>query len=185
MTIMGLPSKEEEVLKLFFNEPSRQWRFKDIIGKAGISRQQANKWLKRLARQNIIIHVKNKGRMPYFEANFENPDYKNSKKLFALNLLNKSGFLAHLQKLKKASTVIIFGSFTRADWHKGSDIDVFILGSAAGLDAASYWKKLGHEVEKHIFKGEKELKAIKSGLLKNILDGYLVRGSMIDLARFA
>ncbi|MBN2052005.1 nucleotidyltransferase domain-containing protein [Candidatus Woesearchaeota archaeon] len=175
---MGLPSKEDNVLGLFFNEPSRQWHFKDIIKTANISRQQANKWLKRLVKQNIIIHVKNNGKMPFFIANFNHSDYKNNKKLFALKILSDSGFLAHLQGLSRAKAIIIFGSFVRSDWHKDSDIDLFIFGNPAGLETARFWKKLGREIQAHVFSSKSNLKNIKSGLLGDVIDGYLVKGSM-------
>ncbi|MBN2458934.1 nucleotidyltransferase domain-containing protein [Candidatus Woesearchaeota archaeon] len=178
---MGLPSKEERVLGLFFNEPSRHWHFKDIVKEAAISRQQAAKWLRRFIKENLILHIKEKGRMPYFIANFEHPNYRNRKKLFALSQLNDSGLLAHLQSLPKAKTVIIFGSFARSDWHKDSDLDLFILGNPKGFEPAKYWKKLKREVQPHFFQEKQELKSIRSGLLRNVIDGYLVKGSMKEL----
>jgi predicted nucleotidyltransferase len=182
VTKMGLPSKEENVLELFFNHPSKHWHFLELVKEAKMSKQQANKWLKQFLAEKLIIRQKPKGKMPYFIANFEHPNYRNKKKMYALTKLYETGFLSHLQGLPKAELVVIFGSFSRSDWHKDSDIDLFILGDSHGLEAAKYWGKLHHPIEPFIYKDIQEVKEIRSGLVKNILNGYVVKGRMGDLA---
>jgi len=179
VTKMGLPSKEEIMLKLFFNEPSKQWHFKDIVTKAKISKQQANKWLKRFEKEKLIIHKKPMEKMPYFQANFEHLNYKNKKKIYALNRMYDTGLLKRLQSLEKSKAVVIFGSFAKSDWHTGSDIDVFILGNPKDLRYGTLWQ--GREVQVHAFKTKKDLKKIKSGLMQNVINGYFVKGDVQDL----
>lgn len=180
---MGSPTKEEKVLELFFNEPSKHWHFKDIIQIAKISRQQANKWLKRFMKEKLVLHIKPTGKMPYFVANFSEPNYKNRKKLFAFSRLCSSGLLSHLQSLAKAKAVIIFGSYARADWDKESDIDIFIYGDAAGFEPVKFWGKIGRVIEPHIFENAKEIRDIRSGLMKNVIKGMIVKGDLIDLIK--
>ena len=178
---MGLKSKEENILRLFFNESSKHWHFTKIVKKAKISKKQANLWLKKLVKEKIIIHVKPKGKMPYFEANFEHPNYQDRKKLYSLNLFYQSGLLNHLKQLSKAKTVIIFGSFARYDWHTESDVDLFIYGDSDGLDTTTYKKRLKRDISTFTYPSLQDMKNIRSGLMKNIINGYVVKGSINDI----
>lgn len=175
---MGLPSKEESILELFFNEPSKQWHFEEVLKTAKVSRGKANKWLAKLVKERIIKHIKPKGKMPYFQADFDRPTYRSRKRLFSLSLLQKSGFLDHLISLPHAKTVIIFGSFVRADWYKGSDIDVFIYGGDEGLDTWRYCKKLHRNIQVFVASDTAELEKMGPGLLRNILEGVLIKGKI-------
>ena len=64
----------------------------------------------------------------------------------------KSGFAEHLISLKQAKSVVLFGSFARGDWHRGSDIDIFIYGDKNGLDKSKYELKLKRQIEVHLLR---------------------------------
>jgi predicted nucleotidyltransferase len=179
---MGVPSKEDAIVDLFFSEPTRQWHFDDIVRKSGVSRSKANKWLVKLVREGIIVRVKPNGKMPYFQGSFDNPAYRNRKRVYALLRFYRTGFLDHLVALPKAKTVILFGSFSRADWYAGSDIDVFIFGSDEGLDERRFAKVLGHEIQVFSASDQKGLSRLGPDLLRNILEGTLIKGK-IDFVR--
>jgi predicted nucleotidyltransferase len=166
--------KDENILELFFNEPTREWHFEELRKQAGISRPQLTLWLKKFIKEDIIKRHKPRQRMPHYTAS-HTPRYKTMKRLYALNRLE--GFLGHLAGLD-AQAIIIFGSFNRWDWHKESDIDLFILGDATGLAADEYRLKLGREIEVFHYKDEKSLNKLTPALLRNILEGYLVKGSL-------
>ncbi len=184
---MGLPSKEESVMELFFNEPSRQWHFKDIVKSAGISEPAANKWLGKLLKEEIIRRVKPKNKMPYFQGNFRCENYRNKKKIYALQKLYETGLLKKLQQLTKAKVVIIFGSFARSDWNTESDVDIFVLGDSEELRFGTLWSGLGfqgkaREIQVHTFKTVEDTRKIHSGLMKNVVKGFFVKGNIHDIA---
>lgn len=180
VSIMGKPSKEFKILELFFNEPSRYWHFKDIVDNAKISENRANYWLKILKKENIIVYNKIKGKMPFYTANFDNINYKNKKKIYALEQFYDTGFLNHLETLN-ANTIIIFGSFSRADWHKKSDIDLFIIGKDEKFEKAKYENKLKREIQVFTFKDKKEAKDLNPYLINNIINGYFVKGEIQNI----
>ena len=175
---MGLPSKEEAVLSLFFNEPSKQWHFEEIVRVSKLSRGKVNKWLTKCVKERIIRHISPRGEMPYFQGWFESPAYRNRKRLYASSKLYESGFLNHLASLPKAKTIIIFGSFTRADWYSGSDIDVFIYGSDDGLNEISYRSVLHRNIQVFVATSTDDLKQMGPGLLRNIIEGIIVKGKL-------
>ncbi len=187
---MAYPSKEERVLELFFNESTKHWHFHDIVTTAKVSDVVANKWLKKHCNEKIIERIKAKGKMPYYIANWENKQYHNKKKLFALNKLYESGLLYRLQCLKNAKTIVIFGSFARSDWHTKSDIDVFIFGDPAEVKLRNLGEGLGfqgksREVSVHSYSTLEKIRSIHSGLMKNVVKGFFVKGNIHDIAEVA
>ena len=180
---MALPSKEEQVKEQFFNQPTKHWHFKEIKKEVNIADSKLSKWLKRLQGQNIIKRIKEKGKMPYYIAEHETPEYKNSKKLFAMKKLHESGLLNYLLSIK-ADTVIIFGSFSRSDWHSRSDIDIFIKGKPK-IEIGKYEKKLQRDIQIFAAQDEKELKKMGSALLKNIIRGDILKGEAEKVIKHA
>ncbi len=185
---MGKPSKEEKVLELFFNEPARQWHFKDIVKTAKISEPAANKWLNKLLKENIIQRVKPKSKMPYFQGKFRHENYRNKKRIYAMQKLYETGLLMKLQQLRNAKAVVIFGSFARSDWNTQSDVDIFVLGDPEDLRFGALWSGLGfqgkaREIQVHNYKSIQDTKNIHSGLIKNVVKGYFVKGNIFDIAQ--
>ncbi len=173
-----MKSKENDILKLFFEEPAKEWHFKDILKEGHITKSKADGWLKYFIKNEFIKRVKEKDKMPYYIANYESASYKNKKKLFALNRFYEIGLLNHLVSLKKAKTIILFGSFSRWDWYKNSDIDIFIYGNPEGLKVSKYELKLNKEIQLFMCKDKKELRKYGDGLIRNILKGEFIKGDL-------
>lgn len=173
-----MESKEEYIIKAFFENPTRQWHFEEMLKEAKIARSKATSWLKRFMKEGLIKRVKERGKMPYYISNYDSPTYKNKKKIFALNRLYESGLLNHLYSLKKARTVILFGSFSRADWYVNSDIDIFIYGNPEGLKIADYEIKLHRDIQLFICQNKNDLAKLGSGLIRNIIKGNLIKGDL-------
>ena len=180
VSIMGKPSKGYKISELFFNEPSRYWHFKDIVKYGKISENRANFWLKNLLKEKIIRYNKENGKMPYYTANFDNINYKTKKKLYALEKFYEAGFFKHLESLN-AQTIVIFGSFSRADWHSKSDIDLFIIGNDANLEKGKFESILHREIQLFTFKNQKEVKNINPNLISNVINGYFVKGEIQNI----
>ncbi|MBU0979502.1 MAG: nucleotidyltransferase domain-containing protein [Nanoarchaeota archaeon] len=187
---MPSPSKEERILELFMNEPTKHWHFSDIVETSGVSVNIAGKWLRKLQQKNIIKRVKPKGRMPYFIGNYEDYEFKSRKKLYALQKLYETRLIQELQRLKNAKTIIIFGSYVRTDWNTDSDIDVFVYGESDEFEFGRFWKGLGfqgrsREIQVHTFHSRTEMENVTSGLLKNVLRGYVVKGDIYEVMEVA
>ncbi|MFH1053820.1 MAG: nucleotidyltransferase domain-containing protein [Candidatus Woesearchaeota archaeon] len=173
-----MESKEQNVMELFFENPTREWHFEEIVKEAGIARSKADAWLKKFIKNRLIKRIKQRGSMPYYISNYESLEYKNNKKIFTLAKLHESGLLNHLGSLQKAKTIIIFGSFSRSDWYKNSDIDIFIYGSPYGLKIAYYELKLHRDIQLFICKNKEELSKLGEGLIRNIIKGNLIKGNL-------
>lgn len=183
---MASPSKEENVLKLILeNSPLKEWHFKEIVKEAKATKLVANKWLKKYVSQGLLRHVKEKGKFPYFTVGNNNPFYYSLKRVYALDQLNISGLIPTLLSLKMAKTIILFGSIVKGDWYKDSDIDIFVLGDISDFDKNIYELKLHRNIEMHIFQNRSEIEEVKTGLINNIVNGYVLKGRIQDFVEVA
>jgi len=183
---MASPSKEKQVLKLILeNSPLKKWHFEEIKRKAKVSKIVANKWLKKYIKEKLLNHIKEKGKFPYYTVGEHNPVYYSLKKVYVLEQMHNSGLTPTLLSLKTAKTIIIFGSIAKGDWYKDSDIDIFILGTISDFNKNKFESKLKRNIELHLFKNKKEIKKVKTGLMKNIINGYFVKGDIQDIAEVA
>ena len=164
--------------ELFFNHPTKQWHFEELRIASGLSRAQTNEWLKKLKKEQLIKRVKPKGKMPYHVANWQHPHYKNTKRLFGLTALHECGLLDYISSLEGAETVVIFGSFSRWDWYDNSDVDIFIYGDVKEIFVGKFGSKLKREVQ--IFHGKNiaDLKKMGKPLLKNVIKGITLNGTL-------
>ena len=178
---MASPSKEENVLKIILeNSPLKKWRFKEIIEQAKITKLVANKWLKKYVSEGLLIYKKEKGKFPYYTVGENNSIYYSIKKIYFLNQIQKSGLIHELLAIQTAKTIILFGSTIKGDWYKDSDIDIFLYGNIRNFNKNIYEKKLNKHIEFHVFKNKNEIKEVKSGLIKNIVNGYIIKGQIQD-----
>ena len=183
---MASPSKEENVLKLILeNSPLKEWHFEEIAREAKVTKLVANKWLKKYVSEGLIKRVKEKRKFPYYTAGNNNPVYYSFKRVYALEQLHKSGLIPKLLSLKTAKTIILFGSIVKGDWYKDSDIDIFVFGGIADFDKSIYELKLHKNIELHIFQNKAEIEEVKTGLIKNIINGYVLKGQVQDIAEVA
>ncbi|MEW5896801.1 MAG: nucleotidyltransferase domain-containing protein [Nanoarchaeota archaeon] len=167
-----------KIKELFYNQPTKQWHFEQLLKAAGLSRAQTNEWLKKLLRENIITRIKLPGKMPYYSANYEQPRYQNSKRLYALMQLHDSGLLDYLSSLENAKAVILFGSFSRWDWQDASDIDIFVYGDVDAVLVGRFRPKLKRNIQVFVGKDERDLKKMGPALLKNIIKGITIKGDL-------
>jgi predicted nucleotidyltransferase len=173
------------IKEIFFNHPSKEWHFEQVLKTSGLSRGQTNEWLKRLCKNEIILRNKPKKKMPHYVSNFNNFKYRNAKLMYALNSLNESGLLDYLTSLENVQTVVLFGSYSRWDWYNESDIDIFIYGNVKEIFVGKFSATLKKNVQLFIAKSEKDLKKMGSLLLRNILKGIILKGNINDILKNA
>lgn len=180
---MASPSKENQILKLILeNSPLKHWHFEDFVKQTNMTRAAINKWTKRYQKEGLIKRVKERKKFPYYTAGINNPVYQSKKRLFLLNQLHSSGLISYLLSLKDVKTVIIFGSVARGDWYKDSDIDIFVFGKPKKIEKYKYELQLKRNIELHTFKSKHEIKEVKTGLIDNIINGYIIKGKIQDFA---
>ncbi|MBI2548374.1 nucleotidyltransferase domain-containing protein [Candidatus Woesearchaeota archaeon] len=183
---MASPSKEKNVLQLILeNSPLKEWHFEEVVREAKITKRVANKWLKKYVSDGLLKHINEKGTFPYFTVGSNNPIYYSLKRVYALEQLHKSGLIPKLLSLKTAKVIILFGSIVKGDWYKDSDIDIFVFGDISDFDKNVYELKLQKNIELYLFQNKEEIEEVKTGLIKNIINGYVIKGRIQDIAEVA
>jgi len=183
---MASPSKENNILRLILeNSPLKEWHFEEVVRESKVTKAVANKWLKKYVKEGLIKKIKEKGRFPFFTAGSHNHIYHSLKRIYALDQLHQSGLISKLLSLDCAKTIIFFGSMIKGDWYKESDIDIFVFGNISDFDKNIYEQRLNKHIELHIFEDKQEIKEIKTGLIKNIINGYVIKGRIQDIAEVA
>lgn len=120
--------------------------------------------------------------MPYYVSQYDSLYYKLKKRAWAQTQLLKSGLFHHLESLKKPKAIILFGSMSRWDWHKESDVDLFMYGDATGLKIGEFERKLGREIQVFECPDIESLSKLPIGLLKNVVRGEILKGN-VDFAK--
>jgi len=175
---MGLPSKEELLLEIFFNQPTKQWHFKELKERTKLADSKLAKWLAKFQKENLILRNKPEKKMPHYISNRFDIHFQNKKKLFAMQKLYESGLLDHLASLETPKLVIIFGSFVSWNWQEKSDVDLFIYGDDSELKTFEFEKKLNREIQVFVCEDEKKIKRFGSELIRNILRGIIIKGEL-------
>lgn len=170
---------DNKLKPLFFNESLRRWHFEDIVKASGLSRGRVNYFLKQMFKVRLIARVKPKGRMPYYAASRDSPKFRAEKRIYGLMLLEKSGLFENISADSGIKTAILFGSFSRGDWSRSSDIDLFIYGDDRNFNKAGFEKAIKREIQLFSFNDAGEMKKqLDANLLPNIAKGFSIKESI-------
>jgi len=169
----------ESIKTLFFEDTLKRWHFEDVVNASNMSRERVNHYLRELLRQGFISRVKPRGRMPYYTANRGSEKFRAEKRFYGLNMLQNSGMFDQINSLKSIETAILFGSFSRGDFSRSSDIDLFIYGNAEQFDKAKFELKIRREIQVFSYDNVAEMKReLDPKLIPNIFKGFNIKGSI-------
>lgn len=176
--------KELNNLKLFFDEPNREFHLRELGRLMKLNPVTVKTMLMPFAENKAIIIKKDKG-FELYRANIENLNYKMFKREYNKLRIIESGILDFIKENYDLPTVILFGSYARGEDNKNSDIDLFILGNNKKLkdlrDSEDFQKiarKINKEIQLHILNMEEFNKAKKHNpaLINNIINGVVLSG---------
>ncbi|MBI2671324.1 nucleotidyltransferase domain-containing protein [Candidatus Woesearchaeota archaeon] len=171
---------KDKIKGLFFNETLRRWHFEDIVKESYISRERVNYFLKELLREGFIKRIKPRYKRPYYLTNRESIRFRSEKKIYGIRIIEQSGLFDHLNSLNNIKTAILFGSFSRGNWNKSSDIDLFLYGDDKDFDKGMFEKKIKREIQLFSYKDIKKMKKeIDPRLFQNIVKGFNIKESII------
>lgn len=164
------------VLKVFFDDPSREGRFqlREISRKVGLATPSVKKYLNELAKEELIVKSRHGARgYPVYWANRESPRFMLFKKIETIVSINDSGLLDYLSEKCMPEAIILFGSASRGEDMKDSDIDLFLLCMERKLELEKFEKKLNRKI--NIFFTE-DFSKLNKELRNNIINGIVLKG---------
>ena len=166
----------EKLKSLFFEETLKNWHFNEIVRQSCMSRERVNHYLNELLKIGFLKYVKPSNRMPYYTANRESEQFRFEKKMYGINLLHETGFFKYINSMPNIKTAIIFGSFSRGDFGKSSDVDLFVFGNTDGFEMVKFEGLIKKEIHLINYNNVKLLKKeLDPALIPNIIKGFNIK----------
>jgi len=165
------------VLKIFFNDPYPKgdgFQLREISRKVKLSTPSVKKYLSELVKEELIIKSKHRIHdYPLYAANRDNERFLFLKKIDNLMSLEESGLLEFLENACTPDAIILFGSASRGEDTKVSDIDLFLMCNETSVDLSEYEKNLDRKI--NLLFAE-NFHSLSKELRNNILNGMILKG---------
>ena len=140
-----------------------------------ISPPSASKLLYELQKEGLLIREENRNYI-YYAANKDSKLFIELSRIYWYQKLMLSGLTVHLEKEFVKPMVILFGSFSKAEVYKNSDIDLAIFSTTAKqVRLKAFEAKLGRNIQLFQFKNKDDVTSAE--LLNNILNGFILSGT--------
>jgi predicted nucleotidyltransferase len=160
---------KNKIKEHFLTNPTDKLRVRQIERKLNLPLPSIINHTKKLSKENILqkIIISN---ITLFTANRTSDEYKLEKKLFNIRKIYESNLIKYLKKELSNPTIILFGSYLKAEDIEDSDIDLYIeTESKKQVKLKKFEKKLNRKIQIFRYKNIREIK--NKFLANNILNG--------------
>jgi predicted nucleotidyltransferase len=168
---------EYRVLKIFFDDPvpgGMGFQLRELSRKTAIAPPSVKKYLARLEKERLITKASHRIQgYPLYYANRDGEEFRFLKKLDNLMMISECGLLEYISEVCMPDAIVLFGSASKGEDLKGSDIDIFILSGEEKLNLSRFEKKLNRSINL-LF--SKDFKKLSKELRNNILNGIILKG---------
>ncbi|MCK4589429.1 MAG: nucleotidyltransferase domain-containing protein [Nanoarchaeota archaeon] len=160
-------------LKPFFEDCYRRISVREYARLIQVTPPTASNILKKYHQENLLHQKKDRGYL-FFYAN-------KSKEFIDLSRIywNKrlADLLSFLEKEIVHPTIILFGSLSKAEVKKDSDIDLAIIStSTKKLNLNKFEKTLSRNIQIFLYRSFQDIK--NKELKNNLLNGYILKGKI-------
>ena len=161
-------------LEPFFLDNYRRINIREYARIRKISPPSSSTLLSKLNKEGLLLKEEQKNYI-YYVANKESKLFVNLSRVYWQLKFMKFGLIDNLNKELISPLIILFGSFSKSEINKNSDIDFAIFTvSKKKVDLTSFEKKLKRKIQVFMFKNKKE---VNENLLNNINNGFILFGS--------
>lgn len=168
----------QKVLKLFFEEPFREFHLRETARKAGVSAPTAKIQLDKFAMEGLV-EKKSKANLSLFKANIKSKRFQLLKAAFSLEKIEKSGLIKEIKKTLKPKSLVLFGSTARGEDDKKSDLDLLaITKNKENIMLDKFEKKTGKEINLTIYSLNEWAKKTEED--KPFYQRILIEGIVLD-----
>lgn len=165
------------ILQVFFDDPIPTgigYQLREISRNVSLAPTSVKRYLNELEREKLVIKEKHRiHKYPIYFANRDNEYFKSLKRMDMLIRIEESGLLNYLNNKCLPEVIILFGSASRGEDIKDSDIDLFLLCKEEKLDIRRYEKALNRKISL-FFSGN--FNSLSKELKNNILNGTILAG---------
>ena len=162
---------------IFFDDPMPEgigFQLREISRKAGIAPPSVKRYLNELEKEGIILKKKHRiHNYPVYYANRDNEEFRFLKKTDNLLKIRESGLLEYITDTCMPEVIILFGSASRGEDLKDSDIDLFVISKKEKINLDKFENRLNRKI--NIF-FSKDLSRLSKELKNNVINGIILKG---------
>lgn len=169
--------KELNTLKIFFEEPTREFNVREIARILKISPATASKELKLLTKKSLLKERKER-MLKLYKSNLDSDLYRDLKIFYNIRKVKDSGLLEELNKFYLKPTVVLFGSAAFGLDTETSDFDLLVVSETTKKfpELKKFEKKLKRKIQLFVVRKISDLK--NEHLINNILNGIVLQGEI-------
>lgn len=163
-------------MKVFFEEPSREFNIREAARLLKIAPATASKELSKMEKEGLL-KKRDERMLKLYRANIENESYKDLKLFYNIRKI-KEELIEELNKFYLKPTIILFGSASKGSDVEDSDFDLIIVSEKTKEfpDIKKFEKKINRKIQLFAVKNIKDLK--NNHLINNILNGIVLQGEL-------
>ncbi len=169
---------ENKLLKLFFDHPLTEFHIRQAARETRLHPNTVIVLTEEFAQQGLITKWRER-HVVLCKANTTHLLYKVKKFGYNLENIVRSGILEFLNEQLAFPTIILFGSYAKAENHEKSDLDLFIIAETKKkLDLSAFERKLSTEIQLFVHTPTEfnQLKKKSPELINNVINGYKLSG---------
>jgi predicted nucleotidyltransferase len=170
-------SNTDKILEVFFKDPEKKFSLKEISKAIGLAHTSVKRELEELIKEKYLKRENEKRGKRTFPTYFANLAEKFIclKKLFNEREILESRIIELLVKKTFPNSIVLFGSYSRGEDLKNSDIDLFVESDFREMDLGVYERKLKRNIN-ILFK--RNINELKKETLNNIINGRILYGAI-------
>ena len=160
-------------LAVFFEDCYRRINVREYARIMRISPPTASKILSEYSKEGLLKSEKDRNYV-FYSANSENKVFIELSRIYWEISLKDT--LAYISSKLIAPTIVLFGSLSKAETKKDSDIDLCIIAGKKSLDLDKFERKLKRKFQVFWFENLRQIR--NKNLLNNIINGYVLSGKL-------
>jgi len=138
-----LNTRKVEVLKPFFNNPELETSIRGLSRLSDTSTSWTSEIITELEEKNFLKTESTKTSKKITTGK----KFKQLKKTYNLDTIESSGLAKHLEEELRPDAIVLFGSYSRGEDNKDSDIDIAVInGRNKDLDLEKFEEELGRKI---------------------------------------
>ncbi len=173
-------NNKDKILKQLFEKPAKEFHIRLLARLTKLNPNTIINITNDFIKEGLVIKRKDKERnITIVKANTQNIFYKIKKQSYNIEKIHKSKLINFINEKLAYPTIILFGSYAKAENHEKSDIDLFIISEEKKkLNLNKFEQKLETSIQLFIYTKEEFQKAIKKNpeLINNMINGIILSG---------
>ena len=158
------------ILRPFFEDCYRRVGVREYAKIIGVSPPTASKILREMEKEGLLMAENEMGRVLY-HAEKSCRDFIDLSRIYWRRSLR--AVIELLERESLGGHIILFGSLSKAEANKDSDVDIAIFGEKKAIDISTFEKRIGRKIHLFWFRSWESLQG--NDLESSIRLGYALR----------